>query len=78
MANFNHLFEQESQLKWPAQLPPDLAKKRKLYLHWRSFPVRDGAMVIYQFGVVAQGVRDILAMCPTVTARVDHKALRKR
>jgi hypothetical protein len=34
-------------------------------------------MAIYQFGVVAQGVRDALAMCPTVTARVDHKALRK-
>jgi hypothetical protein len=70
MQNFKRLCEHEKKdrLKPPSEM-------QILYLHWRGIPLRDGAMNIRHFGIAAHSVKNALARCPPVSARVNHKAL---
>lgn len=44
---------------------------------WPFVPARDAAVTLYQFGwTLTVSIPDALRRCPTVTAKVDHDALR--
>lgn len=43
---------------------------------WQKIAARDGAISIYHFGCVLDGIKASLPTCPTVNAHVDHGIIR--
>src|SRR6516165_4698948 len=43
---------------------------------WKSMAARDGALAIYHFGQALAAISPWLHKCPTVSARLDHPAVR--
>lgn len=43
---------------------------------WQSMAGRDGAMTIYHFGCAIDGLKNSLQGCPTLNAKVNHRALK--
>jgi hypothetical protein len=46
------------------------------FFQWAKLAARDGAMSIYHFGRVIEGISDFLSHCPTLRNQMDGHALR--
>ena len=60
----------------PEPKEPDAIELLKNYARWIYLAGRDGALTIYHFGIACDGIRQSLAGCPTLRAKVDTTALR--
>lgn len=51
-------------------------RRRSLFSNWAFCAARDGAMSLYHYSQSLRSVRGGFKNCPTLRAKVDHKALR--